>query len=144
MEFVRQVESAGVDFISVHGRLKNQRSSTPPNLEAIALVKSTVQCPVVANGDVYSMRDVKKIVAATHVDGILMSEYADVGVMSARGLLENPALYAGHEKTPWGCVERYVNYALTYGTTSHIFQHHVSEMAGSIFTKKGTNGREMN
>ena len=73
VEFVRQVESAGVDFISVHGRLKNQRSSTPPNLEAIALVKSTVQCPVVANGDVYSLKDVAKIVEATNVNGILAS-----------------------------------------------------------------------
>jgi len=69
VEYVRQVESAGVDFIAVHGRLKNQRSSTPPNLDAIALVKSTVQCPVVANGDVYSLKDVKMIVAATKVDG---------------------------------------------------------------------------
>jgi tRNA-dihydrouridine synthase 4 len=69
VEFVRQVESAGVDFITVHGRLKNQRSNTPPNLEGIALVKSTVQCPVVANGDIYSLNDVKKIVMATNVDG---------------------------------------------------------------------------
>ena len=68
---MRQVESAGVDFITVHGRLKHQRSSTPPNLDAIALVKSTVQCPVVANGDVYLLNDVKKIVAVTKVDGTL-------------------------------------------------------------------------
>jgi tRNA-dihydrouridine synthase 4 len=69
VEFVRRVERMGVDFISVHGRLKNQRSSTPPNLEAIALVKSTVRCPVVANGDVYSLEDIKKIVNVTKVDG---------------------------------------------------------------------------
>jgi len=69
VEFVRRVERMGVDFIGVHGRLKNQRSSTPPNLEAIALVKSTVSCPVVANGDVYSVKDIKKIVSATKVDG---------------------------------------------------------------------------
>jgi tRNA-dihydrouridine synthase 4 len=73
VEFVRQVESAGVDFITVHGRLKNQRSNTPPNLEGIALVKSSVQCPVVANGDVFSLKDVKKIVMATNVDGISSS-----------------------------------------------------------------------
>ena len=69
VEFVRRVEKMGVDFIGVHGRLKNQRSSTSPNLEAIALVKSTVSCPVVANGDVYSLKDVTKIVGATKVDG---------------------------------------------------------------------------
>lgn len=70
---MRQVESAGVDFISVHGRLKNQRSNTPPNLEGIAMVKSSVQCPVVANGDVFSLKDVKKIVMTTKVDGMSSS-----------------------------------------------------------------------
>jgi|SRR5579859_5186033 len=127
VEFVRQVESAGVDFISVHGRLKTQRSSTPPNLEAIALVKATVRCPVVANGDVYSLNDIKKIVGATQVNG----------VMAARGLLTNPALYSGYERTPWGCVERYVDYALSYGSNCHIFQHHLVDMAADVFTKKG-------
>jgi tRNA-dihydrouridine synthase 4 len=56
--------------------------------------------------------------------------------MAARGMLENPALYAGFDGTPWGCVERYVNYALSYGSNSHIFQHHLAEMTGQIFTKK--------
>jgi tRNA-dihydrouridine synthase 4 len=67
---VKQVESTGVDYITVHGRLKSQRSSTPPNLDAIALVKESVQCPVVANGDVYSLKDVKKFVTVAKVDGI--------------------------------------------------------------------------
>jgi tRNA-dihydrouridine synthase 4 len=58
--------------------------------------------------------------------------------MAARGLLENPALYAGYEKTPWGCVERYVDYALSYGSNSHIFQHHLAEMTRHILPKKGT------
>jgi tRNA-dihydrouridine synthase 4 len=57
--------------------------------------------------------------------------------MAARGMLENPGLYAGHERTPWGCVERYVNYAISYGSNCHIFQHHLSEMTRGMFTKKG-------
>jgi tRNA-dihydrouridine synthase 4 len=138
VELVRRVESVGVDFISVHGRLKNQRSSTPPNLDAIELVKSTVQCPVVANGDVYSLKDVETIVEKTKVDGKWGLEgWLIVGVMAARGILENPGLYAGFESTPWGCVERYVNYALSYGSNCHIFQHHLSEMTRVMFNKKG-------
>jgi len=62
--------------------------------------------------------------------------------MAARGMLENPALYAGYDRTPWGCVERYVNYSLSYGLNSHIFQHHLAEMTGHIFTKK--EHRELN
>src|SRR2546423_8236722 len=60
-----------------------------------------------------------------------------VGVMSARGLLENPALYAGYETTPWGCIERFVNYSLEYSSNCHIFQHHLADMTGNVFTKKG-------
>ena len=58
--------------------------------------------------------------------------------MAARGLLENPALFAGYDKTPWECVERYINYALSFGSNFHIFQHHLAEMTRGIFTKKGT------
>jgi tRNA-dihydrouridine synthase 4 len=57
--------------------------------------------------------------------------------MSARGILGNPALYAGYERTPWGCVERFVNYALSYSLNTHIFQHHLSDMTRELFTKKG-------
>ena len=136
---MRCVESAGVDFISVHGRLKSQRSSTPPNLDAIALIKSTVRCPVVANGDVYSFQDIKKVVTSTNVDGIIPPKgVIEVGVMAARGILENPGLYAGYDVTPWGCVERYVNYALSFGSNSHIFHHHLTEMTAKIFTKRGS------
>ena len=58
--------------------------------------------------------------------------------MSARGLLENPALYAGYDVTPWGCMERFVNYSICYGSNVHIFQRHIADMARTLFTKKGT------
>ena len=60
------------------------------NLEAIKHIKQSVQIPVVANGDIKTIEDVKTVKDATNIDG----------VMAARGLLENPAFYAGHELTP--------------------------------------------
>jgi len=87
VEFVRRVESVGVDFISVHGRLKSQRSSTPPNLDAIALVKSTVQCPVVANGDVYSLKDVGTIVEKTNVDGMSPVDLTEIRCDGGAGVV---------------------------------------------------------
>ncbi|KAH7403769.1 hypothetical protein BKA64DRAFT_669963 [Cadophora sp. MPI-SDFR-AT-0126] len=84
LDFVRQVEDAGVDFITVHGRMRSTRSSEPVNLDAIRIVKEHARVPVVANGDVFSLGDVQKIVGVTGVDG----------VMSARGLLECPGLFA--------------------------------------------------
>ena len=89
IELCRQVEKAGVHFISVHGRTKSQRSH-PVNFEAIKNIKQSVQVPVVANGDIKTLDDVKSVKEATNIDG----------VMAARGLLENPAFFAGHELTP--------------------------------------------
>lgn len=67
--FVRIVEEAGVDYITVHGRTKNTRSSEPVDLEKIRAVKEVAAVPVLANGDVWSAEDVKRIVEFTGVDG---------------------------------------------------------------------------
>ena len=117
IELCRQVEKAGVHYISVHGRTKSQRSS-PVNLEAIKNIKQSVQVPVVANGDIKSLEDVKSVKEATNVDG----------VMAARGLLENPAFYAGYELTPKECVESWLRVALDVGTPFSCFHHHLSYM----------------
>jgi len=73
VDFVKIVEDSGVDYITVHGRRRSQRSSEPVNLEAIALVKSVAGVPIVANGDVFNLEDVKKIVGVTGVDGKFLS-----------------------------------------------------------------------
>ncbi|KAF9959169.1 tRNA-dihydrouridine(20a/20b) synthase [NAD(P)+]-like protein [Mortierella alpina] len=117
-EFVKRALSVGVDFITVHGRTKRQKSTEPVNLEGMKLVKEVSTVPVLANGDVFSIEDANRIVEATGVDG----------TMSARGILENPALFAGHKVTPWECIEDYVDLALSYGTNAFIFHHHLMYM----------------
>lgn len=117
IELCRQVEKAGVSFISVHGRTKSQRSD-PVNWEAIKAIKQSVQVPVVANGDIKTLEDVKRIKDLTNIDG----------VMSARGLLENPSFYAGHDITPKECVESWLRIAMDTGTPFPCFHHHLSYM----------------
>jgi tRNA-dihydrouridine synthase 4 len=127
VDFVKTIESSGVDYITVHGRRRTQRSSEPVNLSAINLIKSTATVPVTANGDVFTLADVDAIVAATNVDG----------VMAARGLLENPGLFAGHAKTPWGAVERFLHYNLEYGPLPFALAlYHIGEMLRHIMTKR--------
>ncbi|KAG0372825.1 tRNA-dihydrouridine(20a/20b) synthase [NAD(P)+]-like protein [Mortierella sp. AD032] len=117
-EFVKRALSVGVDFITVHGRTRRQKSTEPVSLEGMKLVKEISTVPVLANGDVFSMEDANHIVAATGVDG----------TMSARGILENPALFAGDTVTPWECIEDYIDLALSYGTNAFIFHHHLMYM----------------
>lgn len=126
VRFVKLVEEAGVDYISVHGRLKTQRSSEPPNLDAIKLVKQTVKCPVVANGDAFCLAEVERIAEYTGVNG----------VMAARGILTNPAMFAGYDTTPWSAVELFWDYVTAYGLPFRLTQHHFSEMLDKLLTRK--------
>ncbi|KAI9027579.1 hypothetical protein CLU79DRAFT_739820 [Phycomyces nitens] len=121
-EFVKRAEAVGVDFLTVHGRTRKQKSTEPVNFEGVKLVKESVGVPVVANGSIFSLADAEEMYEKTGVNG----------VMSARGLLKNPAFFAGHDYTPWECVENYVKLALGYGTNLHIFHHHLMYMFEDI------------
>jgi len=117
VDLCRQIEAAGASFITVHGRTKDQKGE-PVCLESIKTIKESLVIPVVANGDVKSLQDVKHTVALTGVDG----------VMAARGMLENPAMYAGFETTPDKCISDWCRLALTTGTPFSCFHHHLIYM----------------
>ncbi|GAA5796908.1 hypothetical protein HPULCUR_002286 [Helicostylum pulchrum] len=123
-EFVKRAEAVGVDFLTVHGRTRLQKNTESVNFEAIKLVKESINVPVIANGSIFSLKDADEMYEKTGVDG----------VMSARGLLQNPALFAGHESTPWECIEEYVRLALGYGTNSFIFHHHLMFMFEDVMS----------
>ena len=55
--------------------------------------------------------------------------------MAARGLLENPAFYAGFEETPKSCVENWLKIAIATGTQFGCFHHHLSYMLERIFSR---------
>ncbi|KAI9270690.1 hypothetical protein BDA99DRAFT_502465 [Phascolomyces articulosus] len=124
-EFVKRAESVGVDFLTVHGRTRKQKSTEPVNFEGIKLVKETASVPVIANGSIFSNKDAEEMYERTGVNG----------VMSARGLLQNPAFFAGYEVPPWECIEEYVRLALAYGTNHFIFHHHLMYMFEDIMSK---------
>lgn len=83
VSMAQKAEAAGADYITVHGRQKAQRSSSPADFEAIKLVKQSVKVPVVANGDAFSVEDALHIAQVTGCDG----------VMAVRGILANPAMF---------------------------------------------------
>ncbi|ODV84315.1 hypothetical protein CANARDRAFT_29196 [[Candida] arabinofermentans NRRL YB-2248] len=126
IEFVQCVEKAGVDFITVHGRTKTTRSSQPCDYDKIKIIKQSVNVPVIANGDCKSLDDAYKIQKLTGCDG----------VMAVRGILNNPAMFAGFKVTPWGCVEKFWNLSTSYGLPFRLIQHHLSCMLDGLINKK--------
>ena len=81
--------------------------------------------PVVANGDVRTEEDVLRVREETGVDG----------VMSARGILDNPALYAGYSHTPLECVRDWVALSLGTGVTFTQFHSHLIHMLDKVTTR---------
>lgn len=126
ISFVKKMEEGGVDMITVHGRTVTTRNSKPSNFEAIKLIKQSVSVPIIANGDCFSLECVYKMHEITKCDG----------VMSSRGLLANPAFFAGYNKTPWKAVELFWDYSLSYGTKHKIFLYHLTQMLSRIVCKK--------
>ncbi|XP_022672877.1 tRNA-dihydrouridine(20a/20b) synthase [NAD(P)+]-like [Varroa jacobsoni] len=124
VEFVRRMEAAGVSFLTVHGRTQQQRVE-PPNLEAVKLLRESVNIPVVHNGGINTLQEAEDTWSFTGV----------AGIMVAQGLLNNPALFDGHPHTPESCVSKFLDVATKYGTQFSHFQHHVSYMVKDLLPR---------
>lgn len=121
IDFINAVQAAGVDFLTIHGRTRSTPSSQPVNLEAIKILTSHTTVPTLSNGDVFTLSDAAHNTKATGVDG----------VMSARGILQNPALFVGFETCPWEAVETFMNKVVMAPIPFKLVVHHLSEMVGS-------------
>ena len=126
IQLARRLEALGISWLTVHGRTRTQKPSEEPDFELIKLVKDSVSIPVIANGNVFTLADAERIQKQTGVNGI----------MSARGLLENPGLFAGHEKATWEVLDRYIKHAIDYGTVTAVFQHHVQHITENALLTK--------
>jgi tRNA-dihydrouridine synthase B len=71
-----QVQSAGVQMITVHGRTREQGYSGLAEYDTVAAVKAAVQVPVVANGDIDSPEKARAVLAATGVDALMIGRAA--------------------------------------------------------------------
>lgn len=127
VELCRQLEKCGVDFLTVHGRTKNQKTSEPVDKVAIGEIRKSVQIPLVANGDVMSLEDAQAMFESTGC----------AGTMAARGMLANPAMYAGFAETPRSCVEDWVDLGYRAGDNIifQCFHHHLTFMLERFMNK---------
>lgn len=70
VEFGAKMQEAGADFITIHGRTRNQMYSGNADWAKIKELKQNVDVPVFANGDVDSIESAIKCLELSHADGI--------------------------------------------------------------------------
>lgn len=127
----RQLESLNVTFITVHGRTAREKTNPdfPVDFNAVAEIKKSLSIPLIFNGDVMKLSDAERFHEATNCDGY----------MTARGILSNPALFSGYNKTPLSCLQDWLDISakqnedvMSYQT----FHHHFVFMMESLVKKE--------
>ncbi len=88
LEVAHLLEDNGAAALAVHGRTRRQKWSEPSDWQPIAAVKQAVSIPVIGNGDVVSVADIRRMREETGCDA----------VMIGRGALGDPWLMACVDK----------------------------------------------
>ena len=91
VEFGQQMQEAGADFITIHGRTRSQMYSGHADWKKIAELKRNVDIPVFANGDIVSIETAVQCLEESEADGVAIG----------RGALGDPTLI--------GRIEKYLN-----------------------------------
>ncbi|KAL9476709.1 hypothetical protein ACSS6W_006550 [Trichoderma asperelloides] len=136
-----------VDWVTIHPRTRHTPSTTPIRTEALEILteKYSRTLPILLSGDVFDLAtlpirstipDVATLtVKEDHPRDTLATKQQPKpsntnlsGFMSARGLLANPALFAGHSSCPWETVETFMCNVARCPLPLKLVVHHVQEM----------------
>ena len=70
IEFGQQMQEAGAEFITIHGRTRSQFYSGKADWGKIKLLKENVDIPVFANGDITSVETAQQCLEESGADGV--------------------------------------------------------------------------
>lgn len=71
-----RLQDAGISALTVHGRTRACRFKGHAEYDTIALIKSRLAIPVIANGDIDSLQAATDVLAHTGVDGLMIGRGA--------------------------------------------------------------------
>ncbi|MFH1561896.1 MAG: tRNA dihydrouridine synthase DusB [Nitrospirota bacterium] len=83
IDFAKELEDAGVDAITIHGRTGAQKYEGIADWDIIKEIKKTVKIPVIGNGGIFSAYDAVRMFQLTGCDGMMV----------ARGAIGNPWIF---------------------------------------------------
>ena len=76
LEIAQIAEDCGIQALSIHGRSREDRFSGSAEYQTIRQVKSKVQIPVIANGDIDSAKKAEMVMDFTAADAIMVGRIA--------------------------------------------------------------------
>jgi tRNA-dihydrouridine synthase B len=76
LRIARIAEGAGVQLLAVHGRTRACGFRGTAEFDTIAEVKAGVRIPVIANGDIATPEEARRVLAYTGADGIMIGRAA--------------------------------------------------------------------
>lgn len=76
LEIARILEDNGAALIAVHARTRQQHFQGTADWDAIAAIKEAVNIPVIGNGDVCSVADIKRMKSHTRCDAVMIGRAA--------------------------------------------------------------------
>ena len=72
VSWCQQLQSAGAQLLTLHGRTREQGFKGQADWQAIAQVKAALTIPVIANGDINTPEDAQRCLAITGADGVMV------------------------------------------------------------------------
>lgn len=150
MDFIETVvghpQERNVDWLTIHPRTRYMPSTTPIRTEALEILteKYADRLPILLSGDVFDLATLPLRATRNPEDQfatLTIKEEVDYqpetpkpsnthlsGFMSARGLLANPAMFAGHAACPWEALERFMCNMARCPLPLKLAVHHAQEM----------------
>lgn len=135
-----------VDWVTIHPRTRYMPSTNPIRTESLEILaeKYSPILPIMLSGDVFDISELPFGPSRPDLATLTIKDDADgsnpvasaastsntylSGFMSARGLLANPALFAGHSSCPWETVETFMCNVARCPLPLKLAIHHVQEM----------------
>lgn len=143
-------QNRNVDWVTIHPRTRHTSSTTPIFTESLEILaqKYAGTLPILLSGDIFDLSALPiRPTRPPHPDPPTLTLGQDTarrlqqqpthprpstthlsGFMSARGLLANPALYAGFASCPWEAVETLMCRLSRAPLPFKLALHHVQEM----------------